>query len=377
MLHGRVFPAASGLPAYGLNPRDLTDPMSDIYQRKRDHLDLCTYGEVDSGPRQGLFEEVQLIHDALPELALSELDLRTRFLDHELAAPLMITGMTGGPAEAGEINRGLAILCAEMGIAFGVGSQRIATRAPEAADTFRVRHLAPNLVLVGNIGVMQAKALGAARVLELIMSIEADYLAVHLNPAMELVQSGDDADRDFRGGYDTIARLVDALGGRVLVKECGTGLSPRVVQRLVALGVRAVDVSGVGGTSWIKVEALRAEGQNAALGRTFASWGVPTAAATALARKAAPAATIVASGGIDNGLTAARALALGADVAGLARPVLQAWQKGGASAAYAHLSEILAGVRMAMCLTGSRTIAELRSAPRVYGPNLQSWLAQA
>jgi isopentenyl-diphosphate delta-isomerase len=348
--------------------------MSDIYKRKLDHIELCTNGDVENGVHRGLFEEVHLLHDALPELAMDELDLQAKFLDHQLSAPLMITGMTGGPAEAGEINRGLAILCADMGIAFGVGSQRIVARAPESTDTFRVRAVAPNVVLVGNIGVMQAKALGAARVLELVMAIEADYLAVHLNPAMELVQPGTDADRDFRGGYDTIGHLVDALGGRVLVKECGTGLSPKVVRRLMGLGVRAVDVSGVGGTSWIKVEALRNEGMHGRLGKTFAAWGLPTAAATAMARSVAPDATIVASGGIDNGLTAARALALGASVAGLARPVLQAWQREGAAGAYGFLSEVLAGLRMAMMLTGSRSTRRAAGRCRAcYGPasNLQ------
>ena len=350
--------------------------MSDIHQRKLDHIELCTNGDVENGVHRGLFEEVHLLHDALPELSMDEIDLQVRFLDHQLSAPLMLTGMTGGPPEAGEINRGLAIICAEMGIAFGVGSQRIITRAPESMETFRVRSVAPNLVLIGNIGVMQAKALGAARILELVMSIEADYLAVHLNPAMELVQPGADADTDFRGGYDTIGHLVDALGGRLLVKECGTGLSPKVVARLASLGVRAMDVSGVGGTSWIKVEALRNAGMAGQLGQSFAAWGIPTAAATAMARRAAPGATLISSGGIDNGLTAARALALGADVAGMARPVLQAWKRGGAVATYAFLSEVLAGLRMAMALTGCRKVPELRDAPRVYGPNLHNWLLQ-
>lgn len=350
--------------------------MSDIYKRKLDHIELCTTGDVENGQHRGLFEEVTLMHDALPELSMDEIDLQTQFLDHQLSVPLMITGMTGGPPEAGEINRGLAILCAEMGIAFGVGSQRIASRAPESMETFRVRRSAPGVVLLGNIGVMQAKALGAARVLELIMSIEADYLAVHLNPAMEMVQRGDDADKDFRGGYDTIGHLVDGLGGRLIVKECGTGLSPRVVARLRSLGVRGMDVSGVGGTSWIKVEALRATGSHANLGSQFAAWGIPTAAATAMARRTAPDALLIASGGIDNGLTAAKALALGADVAGFARPVLQAWKSGGAAAAYEFLGEVMSGLRMALALTGSRTVAELRTAPRVLGPNLMGWLDQ-
>lgn len=349
--------------------------MSDIYQRKRDHIDLCNTGDVHGGEHFGLFEDVALVHDALPELAMSELDLSTPFLDHTLAAPLMVTGMTGGPAEAGEINRGIARVCQRLGLAFGVGSQRVITKAAESLDTFRVRDVAPDVALFGNIGVMQARDLGPARVRELMDAIGADYLAIHLNPAMELVQPGADADQDFRGGYDTIGRMVDALDGRVLVKECGTGLSPRVVRRLAALGVRAADVSGVGGTSWVKVEALRAEGKQADLGTLFAGWGIPTAAAVALSADAGV--QLVASGGVGDGLTAAKALALGATVAGTARPVLQAFMAEGAEGAQRFLETMIQGIRMATALTGCRRAADLRQAPRVIGPRLRAWMAQA
>ena len=230
----------------------------------------------------------------------------------------------------------------------------------------------------GNIGINQARDLGPAAVRGLFDRIGADYLAVHLNPAMEMVQPGADADSDFRLGYETVARLVDALGGRVLVKECGTGLSPRVVRRLHAAGVRAVDVSGSGGTSWVKVEALRASGQLAELGLLFADWGIPTAAATALAAGAVPGGgpQIVASGGIGDGLTAGKALALGADVAGCARPVLQAFMSGGHEGAQVFLEQFIQGIRMVMALTGSRTPRALRQAPRILGPRLRAWVEQ-
>ncbi|MCA9540563.1 MAG: alpha-hydroxy-acid oxidizing protein, partial [Myxococcales bacterium] len=179
---------------------------------------------------------------------------------------------------------------------------------------------------------------------------------------------------DFRGGYETIARLVDALDGRVLVKECGTGLSPKVVRRLHAAGVRAVDVSGSGGTSWIKVEALRARGAMADLGHLFADWGLPTAAATGLAAGIGP--QVIASGGISDGLVAGKALALGADVAGCARPVLQAFVNDGADGARAFLETLIQGIRMVMALTGCRRPTELRTAPRVIGPRLSAWLSQ-
>ena len=350
--------------------------MSDIYARKLDHIALCNTGDVHPGGHRGLFEDVALIPDAMPELAMEELDLRTPFLDHTLAAPLMITGMTGGPDEAGRINRGVAKVAGELGLAFGVGSQRVIIKADAAAASFQVRDVAPDVVLFGNIGVNQARDLGVARVVELARRIDADYLAVHLNPAMELCQPGADADSDFRGGYDIVGRLVDALDGRVIVKECGAGVSPRVLRRLQAVGVRAVDLSGSGGTSWTKVEALRAEGRLKNLGLLYADWGIPTAAATALAARV-PGLQYVASGGITDGLVAAKALALGADVAGFARPALQAFMAGGEAGLREALREIIEGLRMAIALCGCRTPGELKTTPRVLGPRLRAWVSQA
>lgn len=352
--------------------------MSDIYQRKRDHIDLCNTGDVGPGGHRGLFEDVWLVHDAMPELAMDGLDTTTRLLDHTLKAPVMVTGMTGGPPEAGEINRGIARVCDRLGLAFGVGSQRVITKAEVAAESFAVREVAPEVVLFGNIGINQARDMGVEVVRELMARIGADYMAVHLNPAMELVQPGADADSDFTRGYETVARLVDALDGRVLVKECGTGLSPRVVRRLHGAGVRAVDVSGSGGTSWIKVEALRARGDLADLGLLFADWGIPTAAATAMAAGIGP--QVVASGGIGDGLTGGKALALGADVVGCARPVLQAFlseEGGGEAGATAFLQRFVQGIRMVMALTGARSPAALKQAPRVVGPRLGAWIEQA
>ena len=349
--------------------------MTDIFQRKRDHIALCDTGPVHGADHHGLFEDLQLVHCAMPELSTAALDLSTRLLDHDLKAPLMVTGMTGGPPEAGEINRGVAAACAAAGVAFGVGSQRIITKADATADTFAVRTDAPGLVLFGNLGVNQIRDLGVDLAAELMRRIEADYLCVHLNPAQELAQPGGEADSDFTMGYETIARLVEALDGKVVVKECGTGLSPSVVRRLHGVGVRAVDVSGSGGTSWVKVESLRASGVQADLGTLFQGWGIPTAAATALSAGIGP--QIIASGGIGDPLQAAKALALGADVVGSARPVLQAFMAEGREGVDRFLDMMVRGLKMAMLLTGSRTPVELRLAPRVIGPRLQAWLDQA
>jgi isopentenyl-diphosphate delta-isomerase len=360
---------------------------ADIHQRKRDHIALCHTGPVGLEGDAGLWGEVELVHDALPELGLQEVDLSASLFGRGLSAPVLVTGMTGGPEEAGEINRAVARVCERLGVAFGVGSQRVITRDAQSLSTFLVRREAPSVPILANIGVNQLRDLGVRRVLELVEAIEADGLAVHLNPAMELAQGDRDADRDFRGGYAAIAEVTEALGGRVMVKECGCGLSPRVVERLYApaaeggAGVRAMDLSGVGGTSWVKLEALRASGARASLGHLLAGWGVPTAAAVALAhgRREAMGArglTLVASGGVGDPLVAAKALALGADLVGLARPLLRALLDEGEGGAERFLEELIYGLRVVVALTGSRDLASLRRAPVVLGPRLSAWVAQ-
>jgi isopentenyl-diphosphate delta-isomerase len=243
---------------------------------------------------------------------------------------------------------------------------------PELLATFRVKDVAPGVVLIGNLGVVQAKALGTARVIELIKQIEADALAIHLNPGQELIQA--DGDRDFRGAVDTIARLVDALPVPVIVKETGCGLSAQAAARLKFVGVTTVDVAGAGGTSWVAVEARRAaEGSRArALGTELWDWGVPTAVATVAC--ASHGLTTIASGGLRSGLDVARALALGAALGGLAAPVLRAQRAGGVEAIGELLAGVIASVRAVMLLTGSRRVADLRAAPRHLGAPLRGWL---
>jgi isopentenyl-diphosphate Delta-isomerase len=342
-------------------------------KRKDDHIELCHTGDVGLVGDPGLFSEVRLIHQAMPELAMKDIDLATDFLDHRLSVPVMITGMTGGPDRAGEINRDLAALCESNGMAFGLGSQRIIHSEPSTIASFQVRAKAPNVCLLGNIGINQARDLGTAVVLDLFERIEADYMAIHLNPAMELIQPGAEADSNFRNGFDTIARLVDALDGKLIVKECGCGLSGSLVQRLQRLGVRGVDVSGVGGTSWIRVEALRAAGMQAEIGFEYEDWGIPTAAATWAAGQV-DGSMVIASGGIYNGRTAAKALALGADLVGFARPVLQAYLGGGVEGAQSITDTLVKGIQTSMALTGTTIPIKLRQAPKWVGPKLTSWL---
>jgi isopentenyl-diphosphate delta-isomerase len=347
-------------------------PEPAIARRKADHLEIAASGRADFAHRTTLLEEVHLVHQALPELAVDDLDLTTRLCGKVLRAPLVITGMTGGTAEAAAINRDLARAAAARGVALGLGSQRAMDEHPELLSTYQVRDVAPDVMLIGNVGGVQALALGPARVAELARRIGADAMAIHLNPAQEMIQER--GDRDFRGVRDAIARLVDALPVPLIVKETGCGLSPQVAQALAAIGVTTVDVAGAGGTSWVAVESSRAApGSTAAVvGGELWDWGLPTAVTTAVC--AAAGLTVIASGGVRGGLDLARALALGATAGGLAAPMLRAQLAGGSDAVGALIDQLLATVRTVHLLTGSRTPAELARAPRHLGPNLRGFL---
>ncbi|HEX6277976.1 MAG TPA: alpha-hydroxy-acid oxidizing protein, partial [Polyangiaceae bacterium] len=225
--------------------------MVDIGTRKQNHLDLATTGNVGFRRTSTLFECVGLVHDALPDLDTESIDPSVTVLGKRLAAPILIAAMTGGTDRARRINRELASIAEERGYAFGLGSQRAMHRDPAALATYAVRDVAPNALVLGNIGIVQAAAMTTAEVGDLVARVGADALCVHLNPAMELVQS--EGDRDFRGGVAALERLSTELGVPVVVKETGCGLSPSVAQRVRAVGIRHVDVSGAGGTSWVAV----------------------------------------------------------------------------------------------------------------------------
>jgi isopentenyl-diphosphate delta-isomerase len=198
-------------------------------------------------------------------------------------------------------------------------------------------------------------------------------LALHLNPAQELAQP--EGDRDFRGGYKLVEALVEALGERLLVKETGCGISPKVAKRLVSLGIETMDVSGLGGTSWIRVEQLRNEGDEEGLEGEFASWGIPTAAAIASVRDSlGPMAHLVASGGIRSGLEVAKALALGADIVGMALPFFRAVERGGEGAAVALFERLVQTLKQTLLLCGARNAEELRRKPKIIGQELHTWL---
>ncbi len=349
--------------------------MSTIGARKADHLALCATDEVAFRDKTTLLEQVRFIHDALPDLDAAALDLSCTILGKPLRAPLLIAAMTGGTEAAARINRELASIAEERGLGFGLGSQRAMHIRADTSGSYQVRDVAPTALVLGNLGVVQARQMTTPEIESLAHDIGADALCIHLNPAMELVQPG--GDRDFTGGLETIARLVSDLTMPVVVKETGCGLSRGVGERLVRVGVRHVDTSGAGGTSWVAVETKRAEAAQEhaarALGETLWDWGIPTAASVGML---APLGfeTLVATGGIASGLDVARAIALGASAAGIARPMLKALTAGGRAGALELLDGILTELRAIMLLTGSADVAGLRKAPRLLGGELRSWL---
>lgn len=331
-----------------------------MQKRKNEHLHICLRKPVEHVGLTAGFERYRLVHRALPDLAWSDVDLGTTFLGRPLRAPLMISPMTGGTPLALDINRRLAAAAERVGIAMGVGSQRAALEDPSLADTYRVRDVAPSILLLANLGAVQLNyGYGLDECRQAIEMIEADGLVLHLNPLQEVFQDGGNV--DFRGLLPKIRAICRGLDRPVIVKEVGWGLAPDVVRALIDAGVAAVDVAGAGGTSWGRVEAQRSSAPEVRrLAAVFDGWGIPTAEAIRGARLAVgDAPTIIGSGGIRNGLQAAIALALGANLAGMALPLL-----GPAAisteAVVEYLDRVVAELRLAAFACGSRTVEALR-----------------
>lgn len=349
-----------------------------VASRKNDHLTLTAEGDVGFRGTTTHFECVRLLHDALPELGEDDVSSELTVFGKRLAAPVLVAGMTGGTSEAEQVNRDLARACEARGLALGLGSQRAMLKRPEAARTYQIRNEAPNVLLFGNIGGVQAAQMSNQEVADLVGAVGADALCVHLNPAQELIQP--EGDRDFRGILDTLTRLHENLPIPVIAKETGCGISRRTGQRLRAAGIRNVDVSGAGGTSWVGVETRRAEAagdpRGIRLGQAYWDWGVPTAASVSML---APLGfdTLIATGGVTSGLDIAKAVALGATLGGIARPVLQALRRGGPEGLGQFLDAIVEELRIAMLLTGSRDLSALRTCDRVISSPLSAYGAES
>lgn len=343
---------------------------SEIDTRKAHHLDLCATDAVAFQGKTTLLDEVDLLHDPFPELSFEELDTSVEVLGKRLAAPLIIASMSGGTEEAVRFNLDLARVAQERQIGMGLGSMRPLTVEGRDTRGFLLREVAPTALLLGNLGLVQARDMKTEEVAALLAQVGADALCLHLNPAQERIQPG--GDRDFRGGLDTVRRLARGLKVPVIAKETGCGFSRHAARRAITYGARWIDLSGAGGTSWVGVETLRATGVAQEVGKTFWDWGVPTAAS--LVQVSDLDVGIIATGGIRHGLDVARALSLGADAVGVARLFLTTWRAGGLGAVNTLVDTLIEGLKTAMLLTGSRTVGDLHQAPLVLGPNLQAWI---
>ena len=334
-----------------------------ISDRKLEHLLICENYDVEFKNKTNGFEDIELIHNVLPEVDKNEIDLSTTAFGKKLDSPLFITAITGGHPAAKSINRQLAIAAENNNIALGVGSQRAACEHPELEDTYTVvRENAPNCLLVGNIGAPQLNL--AEKAVEI---LDADILAIHLNTLQESIQP--EGDLDARGYTELISQITDSVDIPVLAKETGCGISSESAKILVEAGVDFIDIEGAGGTSWAAVETYRAEDKY--FGELFWDWGIPTAISTAEVVNAVDV-PVISSGGIRNGLEAAKAIALGADAVGMALPFLKN------CASQEKLNEFINrfndSLRIAMFLVGANSIEELKQSNLVIRGKTREWL---
>ena len=332
--------------------------------RKLDHLRICAECEVESGDAG--FEDIRFVHNALPECDMGAIDLSSRFLGRTLSSPLFISAMTGGHPGTKEVNARLGRAAERYGIGMGVGSQRAALENPSLADTFTVvRDEAPHAFLVANLGVVQLRDHGIGWAEQAVEMIGADAIAIHLNFLQEAIQP--EGDHNATGCFAAIEDLARNFKKPVMVKETGCGISAATARRCWGAGVRAIDTGGWGGTSWAAVESVRADESGKAgdkklksLGEDFASWGIPTL--VSLAEVLATGGPVIASGGVRSGLDIAKGLAFGADLCGMALPLLKPAMKDDKALSLV-IDTIHRELTVAMFLTGSARIADLRKTP--------------
>ena len=337
------------------------DEQAQTHSRKLDHVRIVLDENVTAKGISTDFAQWRMPHEALPELDMASIDLRTTFLGKPLAAPLLISSMTGGAHDVTAINRALAIAAQELGIAMGVGSQRAAIGDPALVASYQIRDVAPDIVLLANLGAVQLNyGYGVAECQRAVDMIAADALILHLNPLQEAVQP--EGNTNFAGLLPKIEAVCRALSVPVIVKEVGNGIGAQTARRLIEAGVAAIDVAGAGGTSWSEVERFRhANQRRAQVAGAFADWGIPTSTAIRQVRQALPHIPIIGSGGVRSGVDVAKAIALGADLVGTAKPALvAAVDTQHPDAVHAELTGFITELRVAMFCSGCADVAALR-----------------
>lgn len=336
-----------------------------ISDRKLEHLKLCTHSNVEYRRKTG-YEEIELIHKALPQINKEKINIKTEFLQKKLDAPIIITGITGGHPASLAVNRELARAAEELQIGMGVGSQRAAVENPELESTYTVvRDEAPSTFIIGNIGAPQMEyAEKAAAMMDL------DAMAVHLNPLQEAIQP--EGDVNATEYLQFIKKTSQTLDIPVIVKETGAGIKREDSIAIEEAGAAAIDIAGAGGTSWAAVETYRSKDRS--MGELFWDWGIPTAVSTAEVSQSIKI-PVISSGGIRTGLDAAKALALGAETVGIALPLLkEAYQ--GHEAVVLKLQKFMEELKIAMYLVGASSISDLRKCDMVILGKTREWLTE-
>jgi isopentenyl-diphosphate delta-isomerase len=333
-------------------------------KRKSEHLDISMNHPVQFRCLTTGFEKYSFIHQALPELNLEDVQLSTILFGKPLTAPIIISAMVGGIEAATTINRNLAQAAQSLGLAMGVGSQRCLMDTPDLCRTYQVRDIAPDILLLANLGAVQLNyGYGAKECLKLIETIDADALVLHLNPLQESIQP--EGNTRFAGLLEKIRVICRELPVPVIVKVVGWGISKETAVKLAEAGVSGIDVAGAGGTCWSEIERRRStDRMTDNIAEAFADWGIPTAESILLTVQGAPGLPVIASGGIRTGVDIAKAIALGADAAGIAAPLLKAADIS-ADAVTDVIKTYIETLRIAMFCTGTGSIQELKFSPHL------------
>jgi isopentenyl-diphosphate delta-isomerase len=329
--------------------------------RKSDHIRINLEEDVSSRITTGL-ERYRFVHNALPELNLPEIDLGVEIFGKKLKAPLLISSMTGGSKEAAQINQRLAEAAQAEGVAMGLGSQRAAIEDKRLVTTYRVRNVAPDILLFANLGAVQLNyGYGLDHLQRAVEMAEADAIMLHLNPLQEAVQP--EGDTNFSGLLQKIEIMCKQLPVPVVIKEVGWGISAETAKQLARAGVQAIDVAGAGGTSWTQVEMHRATNESQArLAAAFADWGISTSDSIVYIREALRTMRIFASGGLRTGQDIAKCIALGAELGGMASPYLKAAAKS-TEAVLETIREVAMELRVTMFAAGAASIPDLQRLP--------------
>jgi len=345
-------------------------------KRKADHIRISLEKDVQARKTTTCFEDIHLIHKALPEINKQEINLSTEVFNHKFSAPLIVGAITGGTPEATRINAAIAEAVEELGLGMGVGSQRAAIEDKKLEKTFTIaRKKAPNAFLIANIGGVQlVNGYSIKEVEKAVAMIEADAIAIHLNPLQEAIQP--EGQTNFRGILEKISEIAEKIDKPLIVKETGAGIAAEEAKKLETVGVNGIDVSGAGGTSFAAVEYYRVKGPKNSfqrrLGDVFWDWGIPTAISVVEVSQSVKI-PVIASGGVRDGVDMAKALALGANLTSLSQPILQAAVKG-ARETKNVLSLLIEELRNAMFLVGASSVQELHKVPLVITGKTAEWL---